>query len=293
MLVLFSVAGVAALFGLFHFVDSQHTRYGAGRLQWCGLHDGEWVVLSSMYHSGGDGDVFHTGRVAWLDRRTGKPLRRVLLPREVSAQHRRGGLLIVREEGVTGVLDLATGVVRSGAEAFGTVAPALARDGVSSATFKPDQDVFEVTSGKGERVEVALRALGAGEAERAVMRRFSLDRDPEHEFSHLRVDGRAVSDLRLLSPKILWEGADACLLWQLSSLRRGAPIELTLVEGRGQVRWTTRQDRLRMRPREDEHIESRQACAVDDLIIVPLEGERDLIVALDLRDGAPRWFARV
>lgn len=67
----YGIGITAGLFLVFAIISRLHTRFGASSLDCCGAQEGTIVVLSSVYHSGGDGDPFHTGRITWIDGSTG------------------------------------------------------------------------------------------------------------------------------------------------------------------------------------------------------------------------------
>jgi hypothetical protein len=288
----YAVLLTAGMLAVFFLIDRLHTRRGASTLEWCGVHDGRVVVLSSIYHSGGDGDPFHTGRLVWIDAGSGEVQRRLHLDRLPSAQQQRDNLLVISQGGQSGVLDLESGAISTGTAAFGRAAPALAQEGVSSATYRSEQDRFEVISNKGERVVVELAALGHKRGPARPQPRFAVARDREHAYSRLSCDGAACGDARLLEPSIVWQDEAACVIAQRVSLS-GAAIELTCVGSDGKQAWTVRQDALGVQSPEDDPVACRPSFVTGSVLVLPLKAKRDKIVALSLADGTPRWSVAV
>ncbi len=292
--ILYGVAFTVVILAVVVVISKLQTRFGASTLEWCGAHDGKVVVLSSILHSGGDGDPFRTGRVTWFDGATGEITRREDLASNHVGIYQRGPIVVIESGAERGVMDVRTGVIKLGAAAFSSASAAIRDEGVSSVSFQRDQESFEVISGKGERVVIPLATFDPGaEPAPATSERFAVVRDDEHAYSHLLVDGLKSPSVRLLSPTVVWQGAGGCLVAQRARLGDRAPIELTLFDAEGKPRWTAPEARFDVRAEDDNLVEALPAMAIGGLILVPLKAKRDVVVALDVNDGAVRWHVAV
>ncbi len=273
-----------------------HTKYWKSDLEDAFIRNEHLIILSNIYHSGGDtGEAFYETRIARLLKNTGQLIDRKVLNLEFRDKILIGHLLIVCDHNRYVVVDLNSFEIIFNHRMLFELRPDLKNEGLAEMSFNKETRTFHFRTLKDNEVSIHLNTLT----------RTSLaeSNDEVEKFSgkgnlfsiqsknSIRYNGESFQcELDLLKPQILMQRNDFCLVLYFDTIAEDSTFLISRIRQDGSVGWTLQGNQL-FRFRSE--IKKELAFENGNDLLVGIRSKWSKVFCMDAQTGKVKWKYKV
>ncbi len=299
-IILLCIGGFVLLFIAFRYLSKFQDKYMGSSLENAEVYKNELVVMSHIYHSGGDtGDAFEHTRIVHIDILTGKYLQRTVMNTELKLEEKVDPLLVLRAANMYYVYDMS---IRKKVFDYGILYAYDARanaEKLSKITYNNRN--FSIVTLKGTQLSIPLEKLAsinghAKEDDQSTGNLFSFKKDENNEVYYLEYENSRTPALSTyIHPEKISELNNQVVFLFHDTLDEYSTIFLAKADTSGNLLWKLSNPDLGLKHRMeyDQKIELKYHYIYQYVLVMVFDAKRDITAGIDLNTGKIIWKHKV